>query len=82
MQLGPFLYLAPLAPSPLLCNHLSDQVLTESHREQVDAYPLYAASALAANAFVRCFLGGESKYLRDGLHGLAGARRNNHRWLI
>jgi hypothetical protein len=27
---------------------------------QVDAYPLYAASALAANAFVRCLFAGES----------------------
>ena len=26
---------------------------------QVDAYPLYAASALAANAFVRCLFAGE-----------------------
>jgi hypothetical protein len=29
-------------------------------RKQVDAYPLYAASALAANAFVRCTFAGES----------------------
>lgn len=29
-------------------------------KTQVDAYPLYAASALAANAFVRCLFAGES----------------------
>lgn len=29
------------------------------HRQQVETYPLYAASALAANAFVRCAFAGK-----------------------
>lgn len=34
---------------------------------QVDAYPRYAASALASNALVRCTFAGESPYRRQHL---------------
>lgn len=34
--------------------------LTSSIREQVDAYPQYAASALAANGFARSSFAGEA----------------------
>ena len=33
--------------------------LTRARHDQVDAYPLYAASAIAANTFVRCTFAGE-----------------------
>lgn len=35
------------------------EVLLTSLYTQVETYPLYAASSLAANAFTRCSFGGE-----------------------
>lgn len=48
--------------------------------EQVDAYPLYAASALAANAFVRClFAGRSSPAARDAIsHGCPRRTQQRH----